>query len=323
MESSNITVNVSHKGQNFSLSLLPDSTLALLLERLEELTSIPPPLQKLLYKGSKSTKRDDSITLAEAGIKDGMKIQVIGTTAQQLDQLKATENEQQRRDRIMKERASKGPTKVRSTGTSTSANLNYRFHEIVPLPHLPNPESARNLLKKLSEDPAIRHVMQKHQFSVGILTELAPHEHPNLLGLNVNAGQQIKLRLRTDAYDGFRVYKRIRQTLCHELTHNVWGDHDNNFKELNSLLNREVVDYEQSVAAGTHSLVGGDFYEPSSELGAEATAYVLGGSSRTLGGESDSREARRQRMLDAAMARMRKEEQELEDSCGTAGPSAL
>lgn len=98
---------------------------------------------------------------------------------------------------------------------------------MVPLPHLPNPSSALNILTRLSNDPAIRHVMQLHKLSVGVLTELAPHEHPELLGLNVNAGQEIKLRIRTDAYDGFRLYKDIRKVLTHELTHNVWGDHDN------------------------------------------------------------------------------------------------
>ena len=41
-----------------------------------------------------------------------------------------------------------------------------------------------NILTKLANDPAIRHVMALHKFSVGLLTELAPHEHPNLLGLN-------------------------------------------------------------------------------------------------------------------------------------------
>jgi hypothetical protein len=74
--------------------------------------------------------------------------------------------------------------------------------------------------------------MQKHEFSVEVLTELAPHEHPELLGLNVNAGQAIKLRLRTDRYDGFRLYAEVRRVLCHELTHNVWGDHDNNVRVL-------------------------------------------------------------------------------------------
>ena len=84
------------------------------------------------------------------------------------------------------------------------------------------------MLSKLAADPAILHVMQKHQFAVGTLTELAPHEQPHLLGLNVNHGQAIKLRIRTDAYDGFRLYSDIRKVLCHELAHNVWGEHDNN-----------------------------------------------------------------------------------------------
>ena len=119
---------------------------------------------------------------------------------------------------------------MRSTGPSSSTDPQYTFHRIEPLPHLPNPESARSLLTKLANDPAIRHVMRKHQFAVGVLTELAPHEQPHLLGLNVNAGQAIKLRLRTDRYDGFRTYKEVRRVLCHELTHNVWGDHDNNVR---------------------------------------------------------------------------------------------
>ena len=85
-------------------------------------------------------------------------------------------------------------------------------------------------MSKLAEDPAIRHIMQKHQFAVGLLTELAPHEQPHLLGLNENAGQAIKLRLRTNDYDGFRPYREVRRVLCHELTHNVWGDHDNNVR---------------------------------------------------------------------------------------------
>jgi hypothetical protein len=106
--------------------------------------------------------------------------------------------------------------------------MSYRFHSLEPLQHLPNPSSALEILTRLSNDQAIQHVMQQHKFSVGVLTELAPHEHPGLLGRNVNAGQAIKLRIRTDAYDGFRVYNEIRRVLCHELAHNVWGDHGNN-----------------------------------------------------------------------------------------------
>ena len=77
--------------------------------------------------------------------------------------------------------------------------------------------------------------MRSHKFTVGLLTELAPHEHPQLLGLNVNSGQSILLRIRTDAYDGFRTYVDIRRVLCHELTHNVYGGHGDDVSHLINL----------------------------------------------------------------------------------------
>ena len=42
-----------------------------------------------------------------------------------------------------------------------------------------------------------------------------------ILGVNINRGQEISLRLRTDDLKGFRRYESIRQTLCHELAHMV------------------------------------------------------------------------------------------------------
>ena len=131
-----------------------------------------------------------------------------------------------------KEGSPSSRSQVRSTGSLTVASTTYVFHKIESLNHLPQPETALERLRKLSNDPAIRHIMQKHKFSVGVLTELAPHEQPHLLGLNVGAGQSIKLRIRTDAYDGFRPYLEVRRVLCHELTHNVWGEHDNNVGKL-------------------------------------------------------------------------------------------
>ncbi|KAJ4475090.1 WLM-domain-containing protein [Lentinula aciculospora] len=318
-----MNLTVSYRGQLYPLSLLPDDTLAVLHARLEELTSTPPQLQKLLYKGKSNKPLNDQITLIQAGLRDGVKIQMLGTTTNELDGIKAVESDQQKRERIMRERTLKGPTKLRSTGSSSSSsdNLNYRFHKLIPLSHLPNPSSAMDLLQRLSDDQAIRHVMQKHKFAVGVLTELAPHEHPELLGLNENAGQQIKLRLRTDRYDGFRTYKEVRRVLCHELTHNVWGDHDNNFKELNSLLNREVTDYDASVKAGTNVLgYSGEAYEPSE---AQSRSQVLGGGSNAVSLLNDSTEDRRRRALEAAERRLRQEEEEMENSCGTAGRSAV
>ncbi|KAI0923512.1 hypothetical protein AcV5_009034 [Taiwanofungus camphoratus] len=321
-----VELTITHRGIAYRLSLLPDDTLAFLQARLEELTSVPPPLQKLLYKGKKSNLSQDS-TVAEAGLNNGTKVQMLGLTTEELGGMRAVEDERNKREHILRERAAKAPVKVRSTGPpSTTADARYRFHCIEPLQHLPDPSSALSLLTRLSNDPAIRNIMQKHQFSVEVLTELAPHEQPHLLGLNVNAGQAIKLRLRTDRYDGFRTYKDVRRVLCHELTHNTWSDHDDNFKELNSKLNREVAEYERVAEQGTHHLIGSDeAYLPSTELEAEAGAYMVGGGPQVLGGSSvavdESREERRKRVLEATMNRLRKEEEELEQMCGTSGPS--
>jgi hypothetical protein len=93
------------------------------------------------------------------------------------------------------------------------------------------------------------------------------------------------------------------------------------FKELNSQLNREVAEFERAAATGTHHLSeGGDVYQPTSELETEAHGHVLSGGGQSTAAES--REERRRRVLDATMARLRKEEEELENSCGTVGRSA-
>eukprot|EP00947_MAST-08B_sp_MAST-8B-sp1_P006435 g6435.t1 len=97
--------------------------------------------------------------------------------------------------------------------------------------------------------------MKKHKWTVGCLKEMFPRgkvgvSESCLMGLNVNAGQEIHLRIRTDDLQGFRKYLSIREVLCHELTHMVWGDHDNNFKKLNSQLLKEVVELDWTKKGG-------------------------------------------------------------------------
>ncbi|KAG8952061.1 hypothetical protein FRC00_006957 [Tulasnella sp. 408] len=323
-----IHLTVAYKGTNHNVSLKPEATLAEFQDTLEGLTNVPPSLQKLLYRGKKSLAGEaDAVTVADVGLKNGLKVTLMGSTNEELTGMRDVERETQRRDEIMRRRAAAGPSKVYST--SRSEDTKYKFHKIQPLPHLPKPEAARAVLEKLAEDPAIKHVMRKHEFQVGLLTELAPHENPTLLGLNVNAGQSIKLRLRTDAYDGMRTYKEIRRVLCHELTHNVFGDHDDNFKTLNSQLNREVEEFEAAVARGSRSLGDrGDVYEGGSSLSStltdsEAQSYVLGGGVGATSALLPSREEMRRRAAEAALERQRKEEQEIEDRCGSGGPAAL
>ncbi|KIO34188.1 hypothetical protein M407DRAFT_64732 [Tulasnella calospora MUT 4182] len=328
-----IHLSVAYKGANHTVSLKPETTLAEFQDTLEGLTNVPPSLQKLLYRGKKPVAGEaDAVTVADVGLKNGLKVTLMGSTNEELSGMRDTERETQRREEIMRRRAAAGPSKVRMLvySTSRSEDDKYKFYRIEPLLHLPKPEAARAVLEKLAEDPAIKHVMRKHEFQVGVLTELAPHENPTLLGLNVNAGQIIKLRLRTDAYDGMRTYKETRRVLCHELTHNVFGDHDDNFKTLNSQLNREVEEFEAAVARGSKTLGdrSGDAYEPGSSLGStladsEAHSYVLGGGVGASSALLPSREEMRRRAAEAASRRQRKEEQEIEDRCGSDGPAAL
>lgn len=107
----NITFSISHKGLTYPLSLLPDTTFDALQARLEELTSVPPANQKLLYKG-KPAKVNGDTTIIQAGVKPGLKVQLLGSTAQELGELKHAEDEFQRRERIMRERALKSQPKV-------------------------------------------------------------------------------------------------------------------------------------------------------------------------------------------------------------------
>lgn len=106
--------------------------------------------------------------------------------------------------------------------------------------------------------------MAKHRFSVPLLTEMNPAEHTThesrTLGLNRNKGEVIELRLRTDAYDGYRDYRTIRKTLCHELAHCVHSEHDRNFWDLTKQIEDEVEKGDWT--RGGHRLTENEFYNP-------------------------------------------------------------
>ncbi|KAK4252003.1 WLM domain-containing protein [Corynascus novoguineensis] len=158
-----------------------------------------------------------------------------------------------------------GPTPSRRT--TTADDVTYTFHALRPLPHLPNPGRSLALLERLRDDPGVRAAMRKHRFSVGLLTEMDPTSHTSashdgvtrILGLNRNKGEVIELRLRTDAYDGYRDYRTIRKTLCHELAHNVHGDHDARFWTLCREIERDVDRADWTRGGRT---VGGEDYAP-------------------------------------------------------------
>lgn len=222
----------------------------------------------------------------------------------------------------------------RTNRRAAQADAQYTFLRVEPLQGYTNPERSRAFLERLKNDPGIRASMRKHEFTVGLLTEMDPaantqssHEGTTrLLGLNRNHGEVIELRLRTDAYDGYRDYKTIRNTLCHELAHNVHGPHDRKFWDLCHQIEREVQAADWK--SGGHSVGDGDYYEsPEDDVpdhgGWTGGTYVLGGSgdgAGTGGSSGAGAISRRDVIAKAVEERMRRSQSENPDGGrGSAG----
>lgn len=106
-------------------------------------------------------------------------------------------------------------------------------------------DEAEELLRRLATDPGIRGVMEKRKYKVGTLSEMFPKGKVGVspvctLGVNVNRGQEISLRLRTDDLLGFRKFLSIKKVLYHELAHMEISEHTDEFFELCSLIEREA-----------------------------------------------------------------------------------
>jgi len=104
-----ISIIVAYRGVVYPIQLALSATLVDLHAQLEQLTSVPPLNQKLIYKG----RRVDS-ALADTGFKDGMKFQMLGSTSQQVSAISAADDEHAKSERIMRGRALKPQVKVRS-----------------------------------------------------------------------------------------------------------------------------------------------------------------------------------------------------------------
>ncbi|KXL45076.1 hypothetical protein M433DRAFT_154650 [Acidomyces richmondensis BFW] len=300
----------------------PDPTLQDLSDTVAEDLQIPPANQKFLITPQigllKPPFQNPQLPLATL---EGKKIVLLGATTAEVAELES--DIAARRSRIARRReALQAGRRVHAhrhrDWRKVQDEARYTFHTLRPLPHLPHPEKSLRFLTRLRDDAGIKSAMRKHGFSVGLLTEMDPAEHTThasrTLGLNRNRGEVIELRLRTDAYDGYRDYRVIRKTLCHELAHNVWGEHDRNFwtlcREIEAQVERD--DWRR----GGHSVGGEEFYNPNDEgIGEEAAdeggweggSYVLGGSAGE--GTVGDLLSRREIMARAAEERMRKQDE--------------
>ena len=82
------------------------------------------------------------------------------------------------------------------------------------------------MLKKIAS--MVKPIMRQRNWFVGTLAEFYPEA--SLLGMNTNSGQKIELRLRHPGDENqFVPIEQVVDTMLHELTHIVYGDHDAKF----------------------------------------------------------------------------------------------
>ncbi|KAF2755156.1 ubiquitin/metalloprotease fusion protein [Pseudovirgaria hyperparasitica] len=265
-EESCVILTVIHHGKPHAYSFPSNATLIDLSDRIHEELGIPQSHQKLLVPKlglQRVPFKDPSLPLRSLV---NRKITLLAPTHEELSRLAASISEATR-PRKASPISSAKPVRTRDW-QRVREDAEYTFHTLRPLPQFPHPERSLAFLERLRDDPGIRAAMRNHKFSVPLLTEMDPAAHTSAshegvsrtLGLNRNKGEVIELRLRTDAMDGYRDYKTIRNTLCHELAHNVHGPHDQKFWKLCREIEKEVSKADWK--SGGQALTNDAFYEP-------------------------------------------------------------
>ena len=162
----------------------------------------------------------------------------------------------------------------------------------------------------------VKPIMRQRNWRVETLCEFLP-EQPNLLGLNINRGQKICLRLRYPGDDKqFLPIEEVTDTMLHELCHNVWGPHDENFHNLWNQLRDEHEalvrkGYTGEGFLGAGQKLGGSRIIPRDEAkrraraAAEKRRTLTAGSGQKVGGRAVQRgEDVRRIIADAAQRRV-------------------
>lgn len=266
-------VSLHFKGSAYDVPVQTGDPLSTIFDFVQEILDFPRENCRLIYKG-KQLRPTDEIHAGDAGIGPGTKLMLMASSAQDVAFVQNSRSDplvkgfaaEENDERARKRRAKAG----NASAWGTKQDPEYRFGSIKAefKYHTPSPYDAERLLEKLATDPGIIDIMKTRSFKVGILTEMSPKEAedrmakkgtPNmdLLGYNMNSGDMIVLKLRTDNTKGFRPYHDLINTLIHEITHNVWGPHDHNFWKLFGELKAQYMKFHRFWSQGGHTAEGG------------------------------------------------------------------
>jgi DNA-dependent metalloprotease WSS1 len=126
--------------------------------------------------------------------------------------------------------ANGGPQGVQRSYASQLKEHEPLFNSYEHLQGLPKGDAALKMLRQVAS--LVKPIMRKRGWKVQILAEFLPAES-NLLGLNINKGFKICIRLRYhNNPDLFLPLEQVVDTMLHELSHNVFGEHDSKFHRL-------------------------------------------------------------------------------------------
>ncbi|KAA8913052.1 hypothetical protein TRICI_003300 [Trichomonascus ciferrii] len=159
------------------------------------------------------------------------------------------------------------PPKTKSKTTdSVPYHGNDRIKQVTQLKRRERSEEALSILSKLAS--LVKPIMNNHGFRVGTLCEFFPKD-ARLLGLNVNHGMKICIRLRPASDEkSFLPMESIIGTMLHELTHNKYGPHNQTFyKFLDGLQN----EFDKLLMSG---YTGEGFYSKGHVVGAGVSHNV-------------------------------------------------
>ena len=300
-EPSRVVVRVQFRGAPHEVAASADDSLATLGALLAAATGAAPASLRLLLPGRAVQLGDEAAaarSLRDAGLPPAgaRRLILMGALAAELiaqQEAPAADATQriappEHAAAVLARRRGRGPSAlVLPPGPYTFAS----FRALSAATELTPPSAAAlRLLHRLACDPGIVSIMTQRRWRVGLLSEMPPEGKVGVsevcvLGYNVNQGQEIALRLRTDDMRGFRGYERIRETLLHELAHMVYSEHDLRFKALNSELTVAAAraDWTRSTGRTLNGLaawdVGGDDEEDYSAP-PPPMSRSLGGASR-------------------------------------------
>jgi hypothetical protein len=139
-----------------------------------------------------------------------------------------------------------------------------KVHVLKTLVHLPKRDEANQILQKLVNHT--RELMKQKKWKVSLLCEFYPKKK-SLLGLNVNHGYRIMIRLRCpNNSSNFLPYESLLGTMIHELTHIEISAHSFEFYQMvdelsiqvqKNVFSRDFQDFSYEFSQGKGQKLGG------------------------------------------------------------------